>query len=456
MGFVNSEHANPEYQRALRFLDSVVDLEKLRHHPGAQPYRLERMRMLLERMGLPRPPQRFVQVLGSKGKGSTSVMMESVLGAAGYRVGLFSKPHLFSPRERIRVAGRTIDESSFAAAAAQVEQCGEDIAIPGDGKVTYFEAITAMAIWVWAEAEVAVGVLEAGLGGRLDATSTVDSLLSVITRIDLEHTEVLGHTLGAIAAEKAAVIGERGLAVSSPQEPEAREVITAEALRKAALLFLGGADFSAASVRCSVSGTTFKYQGIFDDLDEVTVPLLGAHQAENAASALAACECLRDFCGFRIDERAMRAGLATVEWPARVQLVQAEPPVIVDSAHTGRSAQALAEVLQTVFPGCGVVFVLGVSADKNFARIIEPLAPLARRVIATQSSHPRALAAEQVAAACAASGLKVDVRPSPEEALRAGLESLAPDELLCVTGSLFVAAEALEAWRRRAGGGQGP
>lgn len=450
---VNQETGSAEFRSALQFLDSLVDLERLRHHPGSQPYRLDRMRLLLERLGLPRPGQRFVQVVGSKGKGSTCAMLEAVLIGAGYRVGMFSKPHLFSLRERIRVGGEPIGEQAFAAAAAQVQPHAEEISSVGNGRLTYFEAITAMAIWYWAEAGVEVGVLEAGLGGRLDTTSTVDHLLSVITRIDLEHTDVLGNTLTAIAGEKAAVMREHGLVVSSAQPAEARRVIAAEALRKAALLFLEGVDFNAGSVSCSTSGTTFDYQGIFEDLSEVRLPLLGAHQADNAATALAACECLRDFCGFDVDAQAMREGLAKVEWLARVQLLQEEPPVIVDSAHTPSSAAALADFLRSVCPGRSAVLVLGVSADKDLCRIVAPLAPLVRRVIATQSSHPRALSAEEVAAVCQAAGLAVDVRRSPGEALEAALESVGPGELVCVTGSLFVAAEALAAWRGSVGRG---
>ncbi len=440
-----------QFAEALRFLDSLVDLERLRHHPGPQPYRLGRMRFLLERLGLPRGGQRFAQVVGTKGKGSTCAMMESVLSAAGYKVGMFSSPHLFSPRERIRIAGQPVDENTFAASAAEVAKHTEEAGKIGDGRATYFEAVTAMAIWCWAETGVEIGLLEAGLGGRLDTTTAIESVASVITHIGLEHTDILGNTLAAIAGEKAAVIRERGLAVSSSQEDEARKVITAEALKKGALLFMGGVDFGADSIACTVQGTTFDYQGIFDDLAGVRVPLLGTHQAENGATALAACECLRDFCGIRIEARAMREGLAKVEWLARTQVVQEEPPVIMDCAHSPDSARALRNVLQTVFPGRKAVLVLGVLADKDLPRIVEELAPVVARVIATQSAHPRALSAEEVAGACRAAGLTAEVRRSPAEALAEAMNVVGEDQVVCVTGSLSVAGEALAAWQAQEG-----
>ena len=440
-----------QLRRALAFLDSLVDLERLRYHPGAHPYRLDRMRALLEAMGLPRCGQRFVQIVGSKGKSSTAVFMESVLAEAGCRVGLFVKPHLFSPLERIRLDRRPVDQSLFAAAAAEVERHADHIAATVDGRLTYFEAITAMAVWCWAEAGADLAILEAGLGGRLDATTALGSVLTLITHIGLEHTDVLGHTLEAIAAEKAAVIRQRGLVVSAPQQVEAGKVIAGEVLKKSALFFLCGADFDACNVSVSTEGTTFDYRGIFDDLPGLRLPLLGAHQAVNAAVALAGCECLRDFCDIQVTAQAMRDGLADVEWEARVQLVRKSPPVIVDGAHTACSAEALAEVLRTVFPNHKAIFVLGVSADKDLGRILAPLAPLASRVIATQSSHPRALPAEEIAAAARATGLAVDLRRDSKEALDVALESAGSGDLVCVTGSLFLAAEALAAWREREG-----
>jgi len=435
-----------DYEGAVAYLDSLISYERLLHLPERQPYKLERMRRLLEAMGLPKPEQRFVQIAGTKGKGSTAAMVEAILLAAGLRTGLFTSPHLHRVEERIRLEGNPLQPSLFAAAAAAVRSAAERATPPGESSVTYFEALNAMALWAFAKAGSDLGILEVGLGGRLDSTSAIEPVAVAITHIGLDHTEVLGPTLAQIASEKAGVIRPRSIVVCSAQAEEARKVICRTAAEQAALLFLGGIDFVAEPRDFAPTGTTFSYRGLFEDFERAYLPLIGPHQVENAGTALALCECLREFCGVPLSGEAMLCGLAALRWPARGQILWESPVVLVDGAHNPTSAGALARTIRLLWPEQQVVLVLGTSLDKDLPGIVAALAPICARAVATQSRHPRARPAEEVAQALRAAGLQTESVGSVEAAVYQAAAGMHPNELLCITGSLFVAAEAIRAW----------
>lgn len=416
---------------------------------------LRRVRALLTMLGDPDRAQPVIHVAGSKGKGSTAAMVASALAAAGHRTGLFTSPHLHSFRERIAVDGEAISRSAFAALAARVETAALALesADPALGTVTTFEFLTAMGFLAFAEAGCDVAVAEVGLGGDFDATNVVDPLVSVIARIDLEHTAVLGDTLPAIAAAKAGIIKTGRPVVVGANAPAVLEVFEATADRAGSPLLFAGRNFAGSGpwTRCTLTGPW----GTWRDL---SLALPGAHQVENAATAAAALWAA-DRAGVAVGEDAVRAGFAGVHWPGRFERLNVEGVrVVLDGAHTPASAAAIADAMADAYPGERAVVVLGISADKDADAIVAALAPAADRVIATAANTPRAAAIDLVAAAARAAGLPVESAPTVAAAMAMALDRAASQHakwatassgtrpgLVLATGSLYLVGEAREA-----------
>jgi dihydrofolate synthase/folylpolyglutamate synthase len=493
-----------DYVAAEAYLYSLADAERsARVQASPRTYDLNRFRQLLSALSEPQRRVPAVHVAGTKGKGSVAAMVESVLRAAGLRTGLFTSPHLLDIRERIRLSGRCVGRSSFARLTARVRRAAENYGL----EITTFEALTAMAFLHFAERGADVQVLEVGLGGRLDTTNVVTPLIAVITPISFDHTAILGTTLDQIAREKAGIIKPGVPVVVAAQPPEALSVIEATAARRAAPLWLSGRDFGwsapparpdfasearfrqrlqvwigaltprpplpmlgegespldlspetgaagrgAASERDSPSPSIGRGETVGCPLGDVrarlpqaiidlTLPLLGRHQLENAATATAAARAL-SLRGLAIDDSAIWKGISRVRWPGRLQVLCREPWVVVDGAHNGASAQALATALADHFRHRRRWLVVGVAADKDLAAIAAALAPGAAGVIATRTVSERAAPPERVAAAF---GGIAESAPSVAAALDRARARAAPDDLICATGSLLVAAEAL-AW----------
>jgi dihydrofolate synthase/folylpolyglutamate synthase len=398
---------------------------------------------LLEALGEPQQGRVIAHVAGSKGKGSTASMIAAIIQAAGHRVGLYTSPHLHSYRERIAIDGEPVREDVFADAARRASQAAArlEAAASDLGRVTTFELLTAMALDVFAAAGCDVIVLEVGLGGTYDATNLVTPAVSVITALDLEHTAVLGATLPEIARAKAGIIKPGVPVVVASQPPSIIDLLAEIAARNGDRFLTAGRDWSVAG-----SWRDFSVSGPWGDYRGLRSALPGNHQVENAATAIAATWQLSP-TGVHVTANTVRHGLAGVRLAGRFEhhRLPNGRTVIFDGAHTPASARVLAQAVLAEFPGQRAVIVLGASADKDLRAIGEALHSLARRVIATQSTNPRAADASQVASALTALGFVTEIEPDVERAVARATSEGAPEELVLVTGSLFVVAEAREA-----------
>ena len=427
-----------DYREALDYVLSFTDFERLPPAYWSREFDLRRMDEFLARLGDPHTSPRSVLVAGSKGKGSTSAMIASALSAAGYRTGLYTSPHLHTFRERIRVGNELIGEGEFAAV---VERLKPEVEVVNRrhayGDLTTFEILTTAAFVYFVEKAVDFQVLEVGLGGRLDATNVVTPEVAVITSISMEHAEVLGGSLEEIAREKAGIIKPGGIVVSSPQRKEVAMVIRDVCREKEARLLVVGEDVSWRKLSGDIEGQSVDVNGAAGSY-HLRIPLLGDHQLENAATAVAALEVVG------VPEAGIVQGLQTVTWPGRLEVLGRGPVVLVDGAHNADSARRLREAIQRNLGFDECVLIIGLSSDKDIAGVVDELARVSRFVVATRSRHPRALdpaiILEGFARHGVAGGVAEDVATAVERALRmAGKE-----ELVCVTGSLFVVAEVRE------------
>ena len=401
---------------------------------------LARMRALLGELGNPHTKVPAVHVAGSKGKGSTGAFIASAATRAGHRVGFCTSPHLHRFPERIAIDGRPIADSAFAAEAQAVAEAARRLEAldPDSGQVTTFEMITAMALSAFARQACDLMVIEVGLGGRYDATNVLRPIASVITRIDLEHTAVLGPTYADIAWQKAGILRQGVPVLSAPQEPEAEETIIRAAFEVGSPLQIGGHDWT-------WGGTwrSFHAIGPWGNWTDLSIGIAGPHQIENACTALAALHKI-DKAGIRVSEHAIRTGLATARWPGRFErVVTSGRDVVFDAAHTPAAATALVNTWREDLGAARATVVLGMAADKNIVAFLAALRPLITRLIVTRADSPRAADPVAIAKAAGALGIPHEVRPAVASAVEAaGADQLSP---LLITGSLFVVAEGREA-----------
>lgn len=437
-------------ERAAGWLERLIDVERT---PAARSPRLSlaAVRALVERLDHPERALSVVHVAGSKGKGSTALLVECVLRAAGEKVGTFTSPHLERWTERFRIGGEPVAESDLAGALEEIRPHVEALRTdPSQPDPSFFDATTAAALLLFCEARVDRAVLEVGLGGRLDSTNLVDPAVACITTIELEHTDRLGGTLAAIAREKAGIVKAGRPIVVGRLPPEAATVVAARAAELGAPLAELGRDFFVEVLgEPTLGGAELRVRDADLDLD-VFVPLAGRHQAENVAVALA---CTRRLGAHGAAElaRAARVGLAQARLPGRIEVVGERPLRVVDAAHTERSAAALARTLAGV-PRRRTHLLLSVSADKRLEPILGHLLPLADAVVVTRAEPIRSRdPAELVRAiAVAAPSLPVRAVADPSEAVRVASEGLGPEDLLLVTGSVYLAGIARR--ELRAGG----
>ena len=431
------------YDAALRRLLSLADYERMAGLSAPAPkYDLARMRELAERLGRPQKTAPVLHVAGTKGKGSVAAMASSILRAAGLRVGLFTSPHLHTFRERVRVQGEPSTEAQFASALARVWAHVEAMGAHAPaGRPTTFEVLTAMAFDLFREERVDVQVVEVGLGGRLDATNVADSRVAVITPVSLDHTAILGHTVAEVAAEKAGIIKSPSPMVVAPQPAEAIAVIEGAASAARAPLVRVGHEVTVELREHDLSGQSVRIETPVRPYD-VRVPLLGAHQAENAAVAVAAVEAL----GLGVPEQAFADGLAAVRWDGRFQVLRSTPYVVVDGAHNAHSMSRLCEAVRDYLAPERTVVLFGCSTDKDLEAMVGELAGTAALAIVCRSRHPRAASPDRVADAFRRAGIDAREAADVGSALAEARAQAGPADLVLVTGSLFVVAEALEAW----------
>ncbi len=390
---------------------------------------LERIQALLAALGHPQRRYRLVQVGGTNGKGSVSVMLAAMLKAAGRRTGLYTSPHLVSFRERIRINGAPISEDCVADGVEALATLAARL------DASMFEATTALAFDHFAREEVDVAVLEVGLGGRLDATTVGTPVVTILTRVDLDHQAVLGPTLTDIAREKVAIL-RGGLALSAAQAPEVAQIVDDHAVRRGTPLLVVGRDLRVTVSYARLDGQRISCEGPDFTLRDLDLGLLGTFQPENALLAVAAARYLE------VPEPAIRAGLARVHWPGRFQVIGARPWLILDGAHNVAGARALARSLGGYFSGESATLIVGLSADKDVAGILVELAPLADRLIATAASNSRAAAPSALVAQLPANLPHPELAPSVVSALALAAQS--PTPVTVVTGSLYLIADALQ------------
>lgn len=436
-----------DYAGALDKLLGLTDYERLSSVGTHQArYDLSRISALMKRLDDAHLKVPTVHVAGTKGKGSVSALCASVLTAQGYSTGLYTSPHLHTFRERIQVDCKPIGERDFAAEVEAVWPAMEQVnAQDGLGLVTLFEVLTAMAFHCFVQKRAGFQVIEVGLGGRLDATNVVMPEVSVITALSLDHTAILGSTLDKIAFEKGGIIKPGRVTVSASQAPEALAMLRRICAERDSHLILVGQDCTWRAGARSLDGQGVRVHGRLGVYD-LWMPLLGEHQLENAAASVAALEVLVER-GFRISPEALTRGFSRVRWPCRMEVLKRRPLVVADGAHNADSAQRLCESVPKYLPNKRVILIVGVSADKNVDGIVGALVGLKPIVYATRSRHPRATSADRLAQVFAQHGVKAMETPDVRTALVHAMGQARAGDLVLVTGSLFVAAEAREVFK---------
>lgn len=449
------------YQSALDYLYSFIDFSMQRNYRLApDQFDLGRMVALLARLDNPHFKYPVIHVAGTKGKGSVSAMCASVLRQSGYKVGLYTSPHLLEYTERIQINGEEISRLELVNLVDMIKPHVAEIP-----RLTTYEIGTALAFWYFARQNVDAAVIEVGLGGRLDSSNVVLPVVAVITSLSYDHAEILGDTLALIAGEKAGIIKSDTPVVLAPQKEEARRVIQKIAAERKSPLIQVGKDVLYAKAEHSLDGQTFflwesanqdKMSAFLEtgsqeeewQPDKYQIPLLGYHQIENAATAFAALQVFSDRA-LPIMAQAYHSGFQKVSWPGRFQLLQRAPAVVVDSAHNRDSALKLRLALDDYFPDQPVVMIFGASADKDIQGMYAELLPRVERLITTASYHPRAAEPEKLAEQAHEFGMATLVTNSLEEALPAALASADEHTVILVTGSIFVAAGAIQVWKTR-------
>ncbi len=435
------------YQEALAFLHGRLNYEKVGMPRTTADLRVGRTRRLLHALSDPQADLPIVHVAGTKGKGSCSVMIAAALTASGRKTGLSCSPHLNRLEERFAIDGRPATVDQFIALTEELRPVVAAIDSAGAPPLTFFEITTAMALLHFARQGAQAVVLEVGMGGRLDSTNAIRPRLAVITSISFDHMRLLGDTLGKIATEKAGIIKRRTPLVCGVRGDEARPAIAQVASRRFAPSRFIDVDFvydyekptqplkapSAGRVHVKTWRT---------DWGTLDVPLLGEHQAHNAAICLAALDTLAE-TGLQVGREAVVHGFRDLTWPARVEVLGRRPWLVVDGAHNAASAEALAETLATCLPIGPRTLVFGTTREKDLTGQLRALLPLFERVIVTKYvENPRAMPPSEVVQEVAAFGRPAPlIAAMPEEALRIAREITPEDGLICVTGSLFLAAE---------------
>jgi len=412
--------------------------------------RIERTRRVLELLDDPQRTYRVVHVTGTNGKTSTSRIVESLVRAHGLRTGLFASPHLERFTERIMIDGEPIEDAAIADAWDEitpfVELVDAELEAQGDAPLTFFELLTVLAFVAFADAPVDVAVVEVGMGGTWDSTNTADGDVAVFAPIDIDHADRLGDTVAEIAAVKAGIIKQGAAAVSAVQDPAAAGPLRDAAQAHDATIAFEGDAFDVTDQRLAVGGQQLTVRGLAGTYEDLYLPLYGAHQAHNAALAIAAVESLIGGGGMAIAPDVLNEGLAQVTSPGRLQLVGIQPTVIVDAAHNPHGARSLVAALRDSFDFDEWGLVLGVFGDKDAAGIAATLAPMAAQVFATAPDSERAADPDRIADLVEQIGTPVTVHPTLADAADAAREWAASSDrrAVVIAGSVVLAGEALQ------------
>jgi len=442
------------YQDALDYIYSHIDYSiKSSYRYSADVFELQRVVDLLEALGNPHARIKAFHIAGTKGKGSVSALIASVLNEAGYKTGLYTSPHLSRFNERIMINGEPIADKGLVELVERVKPSVE--AIPG---LTVFEILTAMAFTYFAEQGVEFAAVEVGLGGRLDATNVLNPIITVITSLSYDHMHLLGESLSDIAREKAGIIKSGIPVVLAPQQSEAERVVESVAEAEGSPLIHVGHDWLYSPGSHNMDGQTLYIwsraeQPLMDAFvdsaggDEwapprYQIPLLGHHQVVNAAVAYAAIVEAKN-SGLNVKDADIQAGFRNVSWLGRFQILSRDPIIVVDAAHNRDSALKLRIALDDYFPGQPVTMIFGASADKDIEGMLAELRPRVSRFAVTQADHPRSESPEALAVFAHSHGVRVEEFIAVQEAIQWALKKSRPGEVILITGSIFIAGEAI-------------
>jgi dihydrofolate synthase/folylpolyglutamate synthase len=439
------------YEEAVRYLMTLGRELASPQQGRAQKFDLRNISALAEHLGRPHCARPCVHVAGTNGKGSTAAMLESILRAAGFATGLYTSPHLERINERIRLDGREISDEDFAASFTRIAEAIEILMASGalPAHPTYFECLTAMAFESFARHATDFAVYEVGMGGRLDATNIVEPEVAVITEIDFDHENYLGHSIEEIAAEKAGIIKPGGWVVSAARREEARAVIARRAAALDARLIEVDLAYRVEDLRAE-SGC---YRAVVAAIHSnrkipLEVPLAGRFQLRNAVTALGAARLLSQR-GFPVDDAAIARGIASVRWPGRLERVASRPAVYLDGTHNPAGARELLAFWEEHFAGRRIFLVYGAVRDKAVDEIAGLLFPRAEAVILTEPRQPRAISAALLERMTAHLTKTFAVYPDPALALEHAIELAGPDDAVFATGSLYLVGDLRSYWALR-------
>ena len=440
-----------DYEAAVRYLLSLGRELAAPTQAAAAKFDLENITILAERLGRPDRAYPSAHMAGTNGKGSTAAFLESILRRADFRTGLNTSPHLEKINERIRVNGEEISDDAFAETFTRIQALNEELLASGKLRAhpTYFECVTAMAFEYFARARVEFGVFEVGLGGRLDATNILTPVVSIITRVDFDHENFLGHSLAEIASEKAGILKPSVPLVLAEQRPEVPEVIRARARELGCPVIETATAFQIEKEwmenGCSRARVTEVESGWSLEL---APSLPGRFQVQNSINALAAARYLQKR-GYRISDSSIVEGIAEAVWPGRLEKLQVGPDVYLDGAHNPSAARELAAFLEQNLTGRKVRLVFGALRDKAVDEIAGVLFPHAAEVIFTQPRTTRAISVAQLAEITAHHALHFTVIPEPEAALEYALDRADVTDAVIVAGSLYLVGQLRHYWKNR-------
>ncbi len=429
------------YQHSLDYIYSFVDFSRT-HQDNLSPenFDLTRMVRFMEILGSPQNDFPSIHIAGSKGKGSVSAFCSSVLQTAGYKVGLYTSPHLKDFEERMQVDQIPIPRAILVEYVEEIKP-----AVASVPEITTFEIMTGLAFLYFSREKVDLAVIEVGLGGRLDATNIIMPEVSVITSLYLDHVSILGDTLDQIAAEKGGIIKPGVPVICAPQEETALSVLKDIAVRNEADLIQAELKYPFEILSKTLDGQVFSLKERGHIEEKFQIPLLGDFQVINAVTAYAALDALRSK-GFPIENSAVHKGFKEVNWPARFEILRRQPPLIVDSAHNPASMGKLRDTLDEYFPDLPLILVFGISEDKQMDGMYQEILPRTSHLICTRADHPRAMDPVDLCKRAEDYSCSRETVPNVGEALTKALELAGSKKLVVVTGSIFVAASARIAW----------
>ena len=389
---------------------------------------------LLSRLGNPQKSYKTITIAGTNGKGSTAAMTASILHSAGYKVGLYTSPHLIDVRERITVNGKKISWKEFNRTIAYVKN---KIRKP----VTYFEFLTAVAFVYFQNQKIDIAVLEVGLGGRLDATNVCKPLVSVITNIAFDHMAYLGDTIESIAYEKAGIIKQNGVCLTAAKQKIVLDILENVCLRRRSKLYRLGSDIK---IKKQKDGSS-TYRGLYHNIENLTIPLMGEHQLSNAALSLAAIEiCAKK--GFPVDNTAVHMGLRNTHWEARLEILRKNPVFLLDGAHNPAGIDALCRSLKNDFSFHRLILIFGALADKDYRRMLDKIVPLASIIILTQIKTQRSVQVKALMKIVKKMRRSAIVTENVNQAIERAVFLAGKQDLICATGSFYLAGEVKQAF----------